>query len=92
MQGIEFEEDKNNEIVRSEGQQTATVKTGPIMKIVLKMGVSDATTANFILLGIVAVLLGITVFLYAGIMSSPEPIRLTIEQQAEQLRFIQGTR
>lgn len=92
MQGIEFEEDKNNEIIRSEGQQTATVKTGPIMKIVLKMGVSDATTANFILLGIVAVLLGITVFLYAGVLGETEPIKLTAEQQLEQLRFMQGAR
>lgn len=63
MQGIEFETDQGSTTTYS-----MTPKKSGMLELLSKVGVDDTATANFILLGIVAVFFGITIFLYAGII------------------------
>lgn len=70
MQGIEFEDDKNlSGLLTKVPVQSA--KPSFMMGILAKIGVIDKTTANFILLGVAAAGLGVTIFLYAGLLSEP---------------------
>ncbi|MFZ2303539.1 MAG: hypothetical protein WAV98_01970 [Minisyncoccia bacterium] len=72
MQGIEFEEDKDYQgLLRAKTLANTTSKQGFIMKFMEKIGFVDKTTANFVLLGLVAILFGITIFLYAEILTEP---------------------
>lgn len=71
MQGIDFEDDRNFSGISS---QVPTQSTEPsfMMGVLAKVGVMDKTTANFILLGIAATGLGVTIFLYAGALVEKE--------------------
>ncbi|MFZ2831677.1 MAG: hypothetical protein WAZ40_00820 [Minisyncoccia bacterium] len=62
MQGIEFEIDKG--LTASQVHQPESW----LVKLLMRFGVTDETTANFILGGLVGVLFGIMIFLYAGIL------------------------
>jgi len=69
MQGIEFETDNAS----SSKQRTMTTQKTPIMvQLLMKFGVKDTATANYILLGTAGIFLGITIFLYAGILDKPK--------------------
>lgn len=70
MQGIEFEEDKDYQGLKLKTFENTVARQGFIMRLLERIGVADTTTANFILLGIVAVFFGIAIFLYAGILSN----------------------
>lgn len=80
MQGIEFEEDKNYQGLKAQTLSTPAIKQGFIMKLLEKAGVSDKSTANFILLGVAAIFFGITIYLYAGILGENVPAKQSAEE------------
>ena len=65
MQGIEFETDNTSS---SPQKNTSTQKTATLGQWLLKFGLKDTTTANYILLGTAGILLGSTIFIYAGLL------------------------
>ena len=69
MQGIEFETDNTSS---STQKNVFTPKTSILVQWLLKFGVKDTTTANYILLGTVGILLGATIFIYAGLLGEPK--------------------
>lgn len=71
MQGIEFEEDNSyRQINKATGQaQGEGPKQSILTKLVFKLGVTDPTVANYVLLGIAAIFFGVTIFLYAGALN-----------------------
>lgn len=69
MQGIEFETDNTSS---STQKNTTTQKTSMLVQWLLKFGVKDTTTANYILLGTAGIFLGATIFIYAGLLGEPE--------------------
>ncbi len=71
MQGIEFEEDKDHQGLKAKTFETVSVKQGSIMRLMERIGFTDKSTANLVLLGIVALLFGAAIFLYAGILVEP---------------------
>ena len=58
MQGIEFETDNASS---SPQKNIPTEKTSAMVELLLKFGVRDTSTANYILLGT-------TIFIYAGLL------------------------
>lgn len=71
MQGIEFEEDKDYQGLKAKTIANAPAKQGFIMKTMERIGFADKSTANLVLLGLVALLFGTAIFLYAGILTEP---------------------
>lgn len=65
MQGIEFETDNASS---SPQKNLPTEKTSAMVELLLKFGVRDTSTANYILLGTAGILLGTTIFIYAGLL------------------------
>lgn len=69
MQGIEFETDNASS---SSQKNISSEKTSAMVELLLKFGVKDTSTANYILLGIAGIFLGISIFIYAGLLSKPK--------------------
>ncbi len=67
MQGIEFETDKSLDMITPRGP--VSPKKGAILKLMAKLGIDDIVTANYILFGISVILIGVTIFLYAGLLA-----------------------
>ncbi len=51
----------------STSEETGGGRQSFIMRLIMKMGAKDETTANYILIGLAVVFLMITVYLYAGV-------------------------
>lgn len=65
MNDIEFDTDKNYSLNAYTSQG---VTRDPVMiRFLMKLGVPDATLAGYILIGIIVIFFGITIFLYAGV-------------------------
>lgn len=88
MQGVEFDEDKNYRINTGADRENTTSQPSSMTKLVFKMGVNDPSAANFILLGVAAIFFGVAIFLYAGILSEPKPVKMTASQQLEQDKLL----
>lgn len=88
MQGIEFEEDKNYQGLKTQTLSTPVAKKGFLLKLLEKAGITDKSTANLILLSIAAIFFGITIYLYAGILGGNTLPKLSPEQMAEQQRVM----
>lgn len=71
MQGIDFEDDRNFSGISSQ-VPTQSMEPSFMMGILAKIGVADKTTANLILLGVAAMGLGVTIFLYASALVEKE--------------------
>lgn len=69
MQGIEFETDNASS---SPQKNIPSQKTSAMVELLLKFGVKDTSTANYILLGTAGILLGATIFIYAGLLGEPK--------------------
>ena len=54
--------------------------------ILQKMGIADKATANFALLAVAMFFLGVTIFLYAGILGENVPSEQSVQQITEQTR------
>lgn len=65
MQGIDFEDDRNFSGISSQ-VPAQSAEPSFMMGVLAKIGVMDKTTANLVLLGVAAIGLGVTIFLYAG--------------------------
>ncbi len=79
MQEIEFETDQ---VSRTSSSPYLTEKKEPAMvKWLTKLGIKDEETANFVLLGIAGLFLGITIFIYAGLFAET-PRDLAAEKRA----------
>ncbi len=86
MQGMEFETDQIN---RASQSQYSTEKREPTMvRWLIKLGINDPATANFILLGIAGIFIGITIFMYAGIFAEPER---DLEAEARAILIMQNS-
>ena len=68
MEGIEFEIEEELKKETAAERLVASDKSGPLVKLVLKMGGKDPVVANIILLAISAVFFGVTIYLYADIL------------------------
>ena len=88
MQGIEFEEEKSFNTPPIVHSKEPTGRPSLILGLLIKIGVSDRTTANIILLGIALVFFGITIFLYAGILGNSMPSKQSADQIAVQARAL----
>jgi len=86
MQGIEFETDNASSSLQ---KNIPTEKTSAIVGLLLKFGVKDTSTANYILLGIAGILLGATIFIYAGLLGEPEKKN---RLEAQMILIIEGNR
>lgn len=86
MQGIEFETDNASS---SPQKNIPTEKTSAIVELLLRFGVKDTSTANYILLGTAGILLGATIFIYAGLLGGPEKKN---SLEAQSILIIQGNR
>ena len=71
MQGIEFEEDKVYQGLKTKTFEVPVAKQGFIMKLMERIGFADKSTANLVLLAITAILFGAAIFLYAGVLTQP---------------------
>lgn len=70
MQGIEFEDDNNYTLNQTAGAgEGAEHKASPLLRMVFKLGVTDIAIANYILIGVAVIIFGITIFIYADILS-----------------------
>ena len=83
MQGIEFETDQTSRVA-STSHYVTPKKESMMVRLLAKVGIEDTITANFVLLGIVGLMFGITIFLYAGILGESK-IDRAAEARAIQL-------
>lgn len=68
MQGIEFETDKAIEGNRI--QETPAQKTPTMTRWLMLIGITDASMANYILIGIAGIGIGLTIFIYANALTN----------------------
>lgn len=69
MQNIEFETDKS---YPAGAYTSGEVAREPMMvRWLAKVGITDTSLANYILIGVAGIFLGVTVFLYANVLSEP---------------------
>lgn len=71
MQGIDFEDDRNFSGISSR-IPVQTAKPSFLLRLLARVGVEDIAVANYILLGVAAIFFGITIFLYADLLSVSE--------------------
>lgn len=64
MQGIEFETDKVNEGNRT--QEAPAQKTPTMTRWLMLIGITDASMANYILIGIAGIGIGLTILIYSN--------------------------
>lgn len=91
MQGIEFDDDINPSGLLVNALQSSTVKKSFMLKLLEKAGAKNKATANMILLGIAIVFFSITIYLYAGILRSGTPSKLSPEETQAQARMLRET-
>ena len=70
MSDIEFETDKA--IREIDGNNAPINETPRMVRLVMKLGIKDTTTASYILVGIAVVFIGFAVYMYAGIFKEPQ--------------------
>lgn len=87
MQGIEFEDDRTYGGLSTKAQ-IPVGKPSWMLRMLYAMGISDKTTANFILLGVAMVLFGFAIFTYAGILGKSTPKAQDVQQIAAQLKAL----
>jgi len=84
MERIEFEENKDFQMLKEKAYNAPAAKQGFFLKLLAKSGVDDRATANLILLAIVVVAFSMTFYLYSetfkrkSFQSSPEETRAQI--------------
>jgi hypothetical protein len=71
MQGIEFETDQSSQVAYT---SVTSKRPSFFTKIFTRFGVEDTNTVNLTLLGVLALFLGLTIFLYAGALSNSTPV------------------
>lgn len=87
MQGVEFEEDRGYKTFTESRQITAS-RPSMMVKLLYGLGVTDATVANYILLGIAGLLFGATIFLYASILGDSAPSKQDAQLISAQIKAI----
>lgn len=97
MQGIEFDEDKGYQLnTVKPPEQKAEAEPSAITRLLFKLGVSDQTSANYILLGVSVVFFSIAIFFYNSVLEKYEHEKerptLTAREQTEQIRTIEDMR
>ena len=76
MNDIKFEVDQAPQV------NLSTAKESILAKWIVKLGITDnIATANYILLAIAILFIGITIFMYVGIFSEPTQVPLSIDEQ-----------
>lgn len=85
MQDIEFEVEQNGVGTRRDFQNQ---RQPWMVKFLMGFGITDASTANFVLLGVAAIFFGITIFLSAGVLG--DSASLHEKQRQEQIRLFSG--
>lgn len=71
MNEIEFDTDKD--YAPNTFSYNTKSRSSGMAGILYKMGISDPAVANFVLIGIAGIFLGVTIFLYAGVLVKPKP-------------------
>lgn len=77
MQGIEFETEQSPSSKSSQRE----AKQSFMVRFLMKLGVPDVVTANYILLGIATLFFGIAIFLSRGMFRESQPVMPTPEGQ-----------
>lgn len=80
MEGIEFEDDKNQSVLSEINSQATVRKPSFMIKLLEKVGVTGKATANFVLLGITVIFFGIAFFIYSGLLNEDTNPSQTVEQ------------
>lgn len=76
MDDIKFEVDQ------APRMNLSTAKESSFAKWIMKLGITNSiTTANYILVAIAVLFLGITIFMYARIFSGNEQAPVSVEEQ-----------
>lgn len=70
MQEIEFETDKSYPANSYTSGEVARKPT--MVRLLMKIGITDTSLANYILIGVAGIGLGITIFLYANALVEPK--------------------
>lgn len=97
MQGIEFDEDKGYQLnIIKPPKQKAETEPSAITRLLFKLGVSDQTSANYVLLGISVIFFGIAIIFFNSVFEKYEHEKerptLTAREQTEQIRTIEDMR
>lgn len=71
MQGIEFEAEKDDTASSSSQHREPFQRSSMMTQWLMRLGIVDVATANYILLGIAGLFFGIAVFIYAGMIGKP---------------------
>lgn len=89
MQGIEFEGEKNTgDFPMKVSLHEKHDRPSWALQILEILGIADKSTGNLILLGVATIFLGITFFLYAGILGDSVPSQQNVEQISAQLKVM----
>lgn len=89
MEGIEFDVDGNQGLKNSPSNIIDVKKRNSfLVGLLVKIGVDDPAIANFILVGIAGLFLGVAVFLYAGILGNKETPKLSSDEIARGLKAL----
>lgn len=70
MQGIEFENDKDVGVNSS--SEVSSSKVPLMVGWLMQLGISDMAVANYILIGIAGIGIGLTIFIYANALAEPK--------------------
>ena len=68
MQSMEYNE---GDVDLNAGQQREITHTPTMIRWLANFGVIDSTVANYILIGTAAIFIGVSLFIYAGLVSEP---------------------
>ena len=78
MEGIEFDLDNNQGLKSSSSAAgAASPRHSFLISLLAKMGVTDPTVANIILIGTAGLFFGIAIFMYAGILGEKATPKLS---------------
>lgn len=88
MGDIEFDLDNNQGLKNSSSNVEAQAKRSFLVGLLAKMGIADPAIANFILVGVAGLFLGIAVFIYAGVLGEKATPKLSSTEIARGLKAL----
>lgn len=89
MEGIEFETDKSYAPDSYAQQETSSPYAPMMVRWLMGTGITDLATANYILIGMAGIGLGVTIFLYASALAEPKIDRVA---EARAVLLMQSSR
>lgn len=90
MQEIKFDRNEydNESELLAQSSDFSKQRHGALIGILLKLGITNGATINFILLAVAAIFFVTTIYIYAGILGNNAPVKQTTEQIAKQQKIM----